>query len=172
LNAVNDDEKHLKLLDHAWNHFEYHAQQRLSLFNFYTIFCGLIVAAWASIMTADNPLPAAGVCLGLLLPVVSFVFWRMDQRNAYLTKRSESLMGEAEGKLFERQDLLFCGEEADKHLASPIRPLAKQWSHGTSLRIIFAMVGLIGLSGAIYSATIDRMTEANPANPPASEARR
>jgi hypothetical protein len=140
-----------ELLDHAWRHFEFHAQQRLSLFNFYIVLCGLLVAAWATAMTATDMLPQIGVFLGALLAFFSFSFWKMDERNADLTKRAERLMEIAEKSLFDPGECLFCEEEIDRPVRSAWHLLG-QWSHGTSLRVIFSCVGLLGIASAAYAA--------------------
>lgn len=153
-----------ELLDHSWRHFEFHAKQRLSLFNFFVVLCGLILAAWATVMTADKPIPLVGVLLSLLLSFFSYVFWRMDQRNADLTKRSERLMGQAEKRMFEKGECLFCQAEVDEPLGSPLNLLAKHWSHGTALRVMFSVIAMLGIAGAVYSASC-RFTVHQPLQP-------
>lgn len=153
-----------KLLDHGWRHFEFHAKQRLNLFNFYIVLSGLLVAAWANVMTGDTRLPAVGMALGLLLGLTSVLFWRMDQRNAHLTRRSEQLMARAEQRLFAEGDLLFGGVGADEALQKSWRfLLARQWSHGQSLRVLFLLMGMAGLLGGVYSANDARLRVAQGA---------
>lgn len=144
-----------QLLDHGWRHFEFHAQQRLSLFNFYVVLCGLIVAAWATVMTSDDRLPGVAFFLSSLLTLFSFIFWKMDQRNADLTKRSEALMGAAEKRLFTAGECLFCQDEIDEPLRSELPLILRKWSHGRSLRVMFFFVGALGIAGALYSGLGD-----------------
>jgi hypothetical protein len=144
------------LLEHGWRHFEFHAQQRLSLFNFYIVLCGLLVAAWATVMTSDESMREVGILLSVLLSFFSYVFWRFDQRNADLTKQAETVVGLAEERLFGTDSKLFCAEKIDEPLGKARHPIRRHWSHGTSLRVIFIGVGLIGLAGATYSAIGDR----------------
>ena len=144
--------KDKELLEHGWRHFQFHAQQRLSLFNFYVVLCGLLVASWATVMTSDKPLTAVGVLLSSLLALFSYVFWRLDQRNAYITKEAERVIETAEKRLFGSDSDLFCAEKIDKPLGKARHLMTKYWSFGTSLRVIFVCVGLIGASGAVFSA--------------------
>ena len=139
------------LLDHAWRHFDFHAKQRLSLFNFCIIWAGLIIAAWSQAMTGATPRPAVGVILGLILLVSSVVFWRMDQRNAFLTKMAEEVLDEAEQAVFGKP-VLFDAARADRKLRKGFSFLvARHWSHGQSLRLLFALLGIVGMLGASFS---------------------
>lgn len=52
---MESDGRDRLLLDHGWRHFDFHAKQRLNVFNIYIVLCGLIVAAWANIMTSEDP---------------------------------------------------------------------------------------------------------------------
>lgn len=148
VSALEDD---TKLLDHAWRYFELHAKQRLTLFNFFVVLSGLIAAAWGTAMTAEEPLPTVGAIMGIVLAFSSIIFWKLDQRNAFLTKRAESLMAKAEERLFQPDDCLFGCEDADSQSEREGYPILRQWSHGESLRIVFVIMGLAGILGAGYS---------------------
>ena len=141
------------MLDHAWRHFEFHAKQRLSLINFFIVLCGLIVAAWSQVMTADRPIYIVGIALGLLLCLFSLIFWRMDQRNAFLTKSAETVINEADLALFQDKSELFNEEIVDRPLRKGTKFIfAPQWSHGQSLRTLFSLVAIVGIMGTGYSA--------------------
>jgi hypothetical protein len=141
------------MLDHAWRHFEYHAKQRLSLFNFCIIWAGLVIAAWSQVMAKTPPIYSVGVFLGVLLSVSSLVFWRMDQRNSYLTKLSEEVLGRAESTSFAGTAVLFNTAKADKLLKKGWKfPFAPQWSHGQSLKVLFGLMALTGVMGAGFAA--------------------
>jgi hypothetical protein len=139
------------LLDHAWRHFDFHAKQRLSLFNYCIIWAGLIIAAWSQAMTGASPRPFVGVTLGILLVISSVVFWRMDQRNAHLTKMAEGVLGDAESAVF-GESVLFNPSRVDPQLRKGMRFLtAKQWSHGQSLKVLFSLMAGAGLLGAAFA---------------------
>jgi hypothetical protein len=148
-----DVETRDSLLDHSWRHFEFHAKQRLSLFNFCIVWSGLIIAAWSQIMTGDSPMPYVGAFLGSLLVISSLVFWRMDQRNAHLTKMAEEILGTAEAAAFGDKPLLFNTEKADAHLRKGTWTflVGPQWSHGQSLRVLFVLVAVVGIVGASFA---------------------
>lgn len=61
-------------------------------------------------------------------------------------------MGRAEERLFPPGECLFCADQIDRPLGSAFNLIGRQWSHGTSLRVIFLLVGLLGLAGAALSA--------------------
>ena len=136
-----------KLLDHAWRHFEFHANQRHSLFNFCVLLFGLVVAAWSQVTTGDEPIPVAGVGLRILLTISSVVFWRMDQRNAYLTKMSEDVLAGAESTAFGGQAVLFNSQKADALIDKRglLFIFGRQWSLGQSLRVLFFLMGMAGV---------------------------
>lgn len=141
------------LLDHAWRHFDFHAKQRLSLFNFCIIWAGLVIAAWSQAMTGTTPRPLVGATLGILLVISSIVFWRMDQRNAHLTKLAEGVLSEAENATF-GATVLFNSSEVDTQLRKGLRFLtAAQWSHGQSLRVLFSLMAVAGLMGTAFAWT-------------------
>lgn len=146
--VIGDD----SLLDHAWRHFEFHAKQRLSLFNFCLIWAGLIIAAWSQAITDSEPQPIVAGALGVILAVSALVFWRMDQRNTFLTKMSESVLSAAEASAFEGGPVLFSTDNADAKLKKGLRFLfAPQWSHGQALRVLFVLMGVTGLMGTAFA---------------------
>ncbi len=110
-------------------------------------------------------MPEVGSFLSSLLTFFSFIFWKMDQRNADLTKRSEALMGAAELRLFNAGEFLFCQDEIDKPLHSNRPLLLRQWSHGRSLRVMFFFVGALGMAGVGYSAFGELAQSQIPASP-------
>lgn len=88
--------------DAAWRYFQFHADQRIKVFQFYiaavgAVFAGLGIAANAS----NKELPMEGLTFGLLaVALVSLIFMALDARNQYL-------IGLAEDELVrhERQNL-------------------------------------------------------------------
>ena len=79
---------------YAWCYFELHASQRMSVFKF---FIGLATFLTASLLAATvQKHHVPGALLGALLTLVSFVFWRLDERTSFLIKRSERALEELE----------------------------------------------------------------------------
>lgn len=65
--SMSNDAIDMSARDHAWQYFALHASQRMSVFNFFAVFAGVLAAA---IGAAFDPLPLASFALGLLLGVV------------------------------------------------------------------------------------------------------
>src|SRR5271166_5133933 len=81
--------------DHAWRYFEMHAGQRMSLFNFYLVLSGLVIAGMAGIYV-NKFAPLVGAAVSVTLIVVALVFWKLDQRVSFLMKRAEIALAELE----------------------------------------------------------------------------
>lgn len=88
-----------ELLEHAWRYFELHANQRISIFNYFVVISGAVSAGIAATWQGSQHFSIVGIVLGLLLSVVSFVFWKLDQRVSFLIKHAESALAEVEQSL-------------------------------------------------------------------------
>lgn len=87
---------------YVWCYFELHANQRMSVFRF---FIGLATFLTASLLAAAvQQHYVAGAVLGALLAIVSFVFWRLDERTRVLIERSE--------RALEKLEEVFLGHDA------------------------------------------------------------
>src|SRR5580704_16155126 len=53
------------MLEHAWRYFALHANQRMSLFNFFLVLAGLISAGLAACLQRTGSFQLLGVALGL-----------------------------------------------------------------------------------------------------------
>jgi hypothetical protein len=84
--------------DHAWDYFALHAEQRLRMFHFFILLqIGLISAMLFSARTGAGNL-TLGSIVGLLMALLSFVFWKLDQRTKGMIKVSETAL-----RLFENR---------------------------------------------------------------------
>ncbi len=93
---MNDDDRVLH--SQAWNFFEVVAAQRLKVINFYITIATLLAGGqWALLQSAQYRSSAAG--LGLLLTLLSFIFWRWDRRSSDLIKLAEETLRYYEGRL-------------------------------------------------------------------------
>ena len=61
-------------LNHATKHFEIHAAQRLTAFNFFIVISGAILAAIAASLQKPDEFGLPGAALSLLLVALSFIF--------------------------------------------------------------------------------------------------
>jgi hypothetical protein len=78
-----------RLEERAWASFALHAGQRLTTFNFFIVLSSLLVGAMVTTFQKDFRVPYLGVVVGLLLALLSFIFWKIDVRNKHLIKLSE-----------------------------------------------------------------------------------
>lgn len=146
--------------DHAWRHFALHADQRISVFNFYVASSGLLLSGLAYALTADARLWPMGVAAGLGVATLSLLFWKLDQRSAELIKAAEAAMEEIEVSTLPASRRVLSNIAALPTNASWLFPLGS-WSFGRSFRALFLSVGLLGLSGSVLSAS--GWTQASPA---------
>lgn len=137
---MNDDER---ALEHAWKYFELHAGQRVSIFNFFVVFSGLLVTGLGASFQDLPRYAVVGVTLGLLLAILSYLFFRLDQRVSFLLKHSEDYI-----RTLEPPSASLFGDEVGRTVA------AKQqgyWTYGQVFRTMFFVMGIIGAAGAVYS---------------------
>jgi hypothetical protein len=87
---MNDQEKFLTTV--IWNHFQVHAGQRMTIFNFYVVFSSLLSGAILTALQAPSRHDFTLSVLGLGLMVISFVFWRLDERNRLLIHCAEDAL--------------------------------------------------------------------------------
>jgi hypothetical protein len=93
-----DAEHLIQLRQYAWNYFSVHADQRLKTFNFYLVLCTAIVAGiLVTAKDATNSIGAAS--LALLISPLSFIFWKLDQRNHHLVTIGETALKYLEGEI-------------------------------------------------------------------------
>lgn len=142
-------------LEHAWRYFELHSAQRMSMFNYFIAVFGFAAAGIGSCLQAGGALLLVGVVLGIVLSVVSFVFWKLDQRTSFLIKHSEEVLCRLEQAVLGGNIQVF-NTEADRtrdHQRTSAGPLSI-WTYGRSFRFIFLMAGLIGMAGSALCLTM------------------
>jgi hypothetical protein len=141
------------MLEHTWRYFELHANQRMSVFNFFLVMSGALAAGIAASLQGSPNLAAVGVVLGVLLSLVSFVFWKLDQRVSFLIKHAETALAEMESSLLTERARLFSLEPMSTAAAGSKSNLwVRHWSYGESFRVIFAVMAVFGVCSALLSA--------------------
>jgi hypothetical protein len=141
------------MLEHTWRYFELHANQRMSVFNFFVVMSSALAAGNAASLQGSAKLAGIGIVLGSLLPLVSFVFWKLDQRVSFLIKHAEAALAEIESSLPTERARLFSLEPASTTTAkNNASRWVRQWSYGCSFRLIFVVMALFGLSSVFLSA--------------------
>ena len=81
---------------YAWNWFEYHASQRMTVFRFFLIFAAILSAGYVQVVDKE---PMIGAALGVFLSFIVVAFWRLDQRNVALIKLAEAHLKDHENRL-------------------------------------------------------------------------
>lgn len=141
------DVKKQQSLDHAWRYFELHAQQRISVFNFYLAISGLVAAGIGVSLQEGGRFAFVATLLGVFLAFVSFIFWKLDARVSFLIKRAESALSELERLSgIEHATLFFKSEEHDSSIQ---RGLFSLWTYGRCFRSSFAVVGVLAVIFAV-----------------------
>ena len=143
-------ERDARLLDHAWKYFELHAGQRMALFDFFLLFAGFVAAGATALLALNQPMRNVATALGGFLSVLSFVFWKLDQRVCFLMKEAELTIARAEEASFEADDCLFAREpERTAAAKAKGRFLVRLWTYGDSFRLVFWLTGIAGVAAAI-----------------------
>ena len=146
---MNNDPTTKELLDHAWQYFALHAGQRMSTFNFFLVLASLTAAGLAACLQRGGRIQLLGVALGALLALVSFIFWKLDQRVSFLLKHAEQVIAQLELSVPIAAARLVHNERERTALAvSSGFVLLRMWTYGTAFRCIFAVMGVVGFAGA------------------------
>lgn len=152
-----DNEFLKEMREYAWNYFIAFAGARLSTFRFYLVFCTILIAGLAAVLSTNEKWPA--VYLGLVLSFLSFIYWKVDVRHKDLIKHSEKALEYLE-KQFplpegERQphvlQLFYSEAEREKsyrRFPKYFSPKA-YFSYSTSVNLVFGIFGLGGIIVAI-----------------------
>lgn len=76
-------------LQHGWDWFKYHADQRLTLLRYYLILYGVVATAYYSTITGT---PFASMGAAIFGVIASISFYRLDQRVAKLIKLGKGVL--------------------------------------------------------------------------------
>ncbi|MCX5770302.1 MAG: hypothetical protein NTZ09_08535 [Candidatus Hydrogenedentes bacterium] len=157
------DKQMKELRDYAWSYFVVHADQRMKTFNFYLVVATLIGGVVVTVAKDTENVAAAGI-LSLLLPFLSFVFYKLDQRTVCLIKLAEAAMKLIENKsdLNDQEGLahplkLFLHEEQTTEIYKA-KSVAfwweRPWSYSECFKTVFMTLGTAGLLAAIFLVCI------------------
>lgn len=144
-----------RAFDHAWRYFELHANQRMTVFNFFLVATGLLATGIAASVQSGKGLSLIGMVLGILLSFISFIFWKLDQRVCFLMKRAEGAISMLERALPETSTHLFSNEKVHADKGSSCSNIwVRLWTYGRAFRVTFWTAGVFGLLSAAYCAFI------------------
>jgi hypothetical protein len=153
--------------EYAWNYFELHARQRMSVFNYFVLIAALLTAGLAGSFSKSGSsllISIISLLLAISLVVISFVFWKLDQRVRQLIKHAEEAL-----KMLEKHSTS-CDTNIHKHLSlfseeekfteklrtkykkkNIFSPWLWHMSYYQCFRIIYIVFSFIGLLGIILS---------------------
>lgn len=147
--------------EYAWNYFKVHAQQRMSLFNFFVVFSSIVTTCLIGTFQERIQAHLVGAGLGVLVVFVSFVFWKLDKRVGFLIKHAEIALKWIEEK-FPPENCdskthimqLFMLEETrtESERSAPwYAPWRRHLTYSSCFGLAFLAFGLIGLVGTVIS---------------------
>jgi len=156
--AQADREQRLQTeLNYAWSWFQYHAQQRLTAFNFLLIVVGVVAVAYSQ--AVEKGWDGVGVAVGALGALIATGFLMLDVRNEELVDCGRAALERLELQLGvcpsheagQRVQLAQTGWIGTFAVASVRRT---GWiSHSRWLRIIEGAVALAFVVAAAWAAT-------------------
>ena len=112
-----------------------------------------VAAGLATTLQGTQRFSSLGVALGILLVLVSFVFWKLDQRVSFLIKHAECALAEVEQTLPAQSARLFLMEpNSTKAAVSTASWWSRHWTYGKAFRVVFLMMGIFGFAGTVLSA--------------------
>lgn len=119
----------------------------MTLFNYFTVLAGLMSAGIASALQSDGAFAVLGAVLGILLALLSFVFWKLDQRVSFLIKHGEDILSQVETRTLPAPARIFTNEPTvSATAAARTTAIGRVWTFGSSFRLVFLAAGLIGVS--------------------------
>jgi hypothetical protein len=127
--------------EHVWRYFQLHAQQRMTVFNFYLAITGLVATGIGLCLQQGGKFSYISSVLSLFLLFISFIFWKLDQRVSLLLKKSELALSELESNIQISSAHLFSIDASDHTLS---KSFSSVWTYGKCLRISFSIVGIGG----------------------------
>lgn len=148
---MSDEINNQRAFDHAWRYFELHAQQRITVFNFFLAISGLVSAGVGVCLQQGTKFSVLASLLGVFLSLVSFIFWKLDQGVSEMIKVAESAICQVESAVAGGNMSIFT-----KDRQSPsTNGLRAVWTYGRCFRVSFLTVGIIGLIFAIVPHLVD-----------------
>jgi len=148
------------VLNMAWDYFQQHANQRIRYFNFFVILSSLMTTGLLTTFRESFHVPLIGMIIGILQMVFAFVFWKIDERNKFLTKNGENTIKEIERNYFfgnnhdySQKLRFFTNEEieTDKRARETRNIITKQMLHSRAFNLMFGVFFIIGFLGASAS---------------------
>lgn len=114
------------------------------MFNFFVVLSGLVTAGLGATVQGSPRMAVLGMLLGFVLMLLSFVFWKLDQRSSFLVKHAEDAAIEIEKCLLPIAGHLFASEPSRLQSVGAGKWLSGIWTFGRSLRFAFGGMAMVG----------------------------
>jgi hypothetical protein len=141
-------------LDHAWDWFEYHANQRMTMIRFYLTVSGAIATGVAYLWIAHQYLLCA--CLCAFGTIASFCFMRIDNRVSALIKLGEAALKGQQAAISQRlgdPEFAICDRADDTRTATGRRRYAFPHSYSENFGLMFWVV-IVALIGTLIVSVV------------------
>lgn len=143
-------------LDLAWKYFLQHAQQRLQYFNYFVIFSTIITTGIVTTFQYNFQAHYLGIGLGIIQTFLSYMFWKIDIRNKFLTQHAEQIIKKIEEDCCSTDGYkLFTQEDSKTALQTSTDKKSlffkRQISHSKSYGLIYNAFFIVGIVGIIIS---------------------
>jgi len=137
------DDKEIR--EQAWKYFELHANQRMTLFNFYITISTALVAGIGVFLNFGKIPNILIVTLGILMIVFSIVFWLLDNRTRYFIHLSERVIREIELNYKNESFRIITIEERESNAKS------RFFRYSFALKVVFVLFIILGLISITYT---------------------
>ena len=148
---IDQELLHLKL-DYAWNWFNLHASQRVTMFNYFLVASGILANAYG-LLLREELWAVAAVAAGIGC-IVSLISLGLDRRNRQLVKLGEEVLRDIE------RMYLFPDPHFDDGDSSRLGILHREAQHGEPplffkhrflIRFLEALVAVGFFAAALYA---------------------
>lgn len=137
-----------KQLEHSWKYFEIHSQQRMSIFNFFLGATGLVATGIGVCIQQGGGFHYLSLALSFFLLIVTFVFWKLDQRTSMLIKSAEAALESLESSMGTPCSKLF---KIDSANTANMNKLLSPWTYGRCFRFTYITIGVLSALTIVFS---------------------
>jgi hypothetical protein len=142
---------------YAWDYFQLHATQRLKTFEFYVVIATVLLSGYG-VSLKENDLRPISVVLGILLTILSFVFWKLDVRNKQLIKNAEQALKTIEKECVPESPestpnilKLFTYEDEQKKNRTSLLFWRRYFSYSDCFNFMFTVFAILGIIAALWA---------------------
>jgi hypothetical protein len=157
--AEDEGEEESFLRKQAWDYFNTHAAQRLTIFNFYIGLSSVTATGYFASFKSESNLESVRVLLAGLLCFFAFVFWKLDQRTKALIRNAEKALEYFEelqphhlhAKVFLHEEMKT--DEHRKSISGWAKALFWRWplSYSDCFNLVYLVFFMIGLGALLWN---------------------